>query len=71
MEKITKEIALAKIERISQFSEDSECVHSAEDSLYLNFIKCIAAGLYTKKEVIELANIIKTVADIDFSRWHA
>ena len=71
LEKITKETAIEKIEYIKSLVFDEESAHIVEDTLYLDFIKCIANNMYNIEEAIEIANVIKTVEDIEFERWYS
>ena len=71
LDKLTKEIALKEVENIKSIAADDEAAHSKEDSLHLWFIACVAAGMYKKEEVVEVANIVKSTSDIDFARWCA
>ncbi len=71
LEKLTKEIAIEKVEAIKNIASDDEMAHGNEDDLYYQFICCVAAGMYEKEEAIEIANIIKSTSEIDFARWCA
>ena len=71
LEKLTKELALQNVEKIRECSSDDEVAHSYEDSLYYWFIECVSAGMYDKDEAIEVANIVKSTANISFARWCA
>lgn len=69
--KLTKELALKNVEIIRRSSSDGEVAHTYEDSLRAWFIECVSAGMYSKKEAIEVAKIVKSTADIIFDRWCA
>lgn len=69
--KLTKEDILYRINEINLLRFDNEVAHILEDALYSNFITCLSNGVYTIEEVIELANIVKSTEDIDFTRWYA
>lgn len=69
--KLTKEIAVNEVAKIESSTFDNEVAHILEDDLHLHFIECVAAKMYTMEEAIELANIVKSTEDIDFTRWHA
>ena len=71
MEKLTKEIANIKVDEIKVSASDDEVAHSLESNLRDWFIKCISYGMYEKDELIELANIINSTSNIEFSRWFA
>jgi hypothetical protein len=71
LEKLTKEFALQTVYDIRESSDDDEAAHSMEDALHFWFIECVAAGMYEKEESIEIANIVKSTAEINFARWCA
>ncbi len=71
-EKLTKEMALNRIEEIKRGAAENECdedLHIAEDRLMIAFITCCAQGVYEKDEYIEIAKIILLSGDVDFNRW--
>ena len=69
MEKLTKLMALEAVKDIEKIKCDDEVAHSQEDSLHFWFISCVAENMYTKKEMIEIAEVVKMTAEIDFARW--
>lgn len=69
--KLTKELALQTVEKIIECSSDDESAHYEEDRLHYWFIDCVSDGMYTIDEAIEIANIVKSTANIDFDRWYA
>lgn len=71
LEKLTKELAIEKLQYIKQIIHDNEVAHIEEDNLWEHFIQCVAAKMYNIKEAVEIANIIKTTSDIEFERWYA
>ena len=71
MDKLTKEMALSAVEDIRRAANDDEGAHSMEDSLYLAFVECCAAGLYEPGEAAEVAKVVLSTHDIDFARWCA
>lgn len=71
LKKLTMELALEAVIKIKNQIGDDEVAHGSEDSLYLWFIECVAAGMYTKKESIAIAEHIKVTQDFGFARWCA
>ena len=71
LEKLTKEKALEEVGSIKRISGDDECAHGYEDSLRAWFISCAAKGMYSKKELIEVAKIVESTSEIKFARWCA
>ena len=71
MAKLTKEIAIDAVKHIEHIACDNEKAHLEEDSLREWFINCISDGIYTKKEMVEIAAIIKQTENIEFARWCA
>jgi hypothetical protein len=69
LEKLTKEMAIKEVVKIREIAGDDEIAHGNEDSLHYWFICCVAADMYEKNEAKEVANIVKSTADIDFARW--
>lgn len=69
--KLTLELATEEVINIKGKANDDEIAHSLEDSLYFWFIQCVAAGMYTKKESISIAEHIKVTKKLDFERWCA
>lgn len=69
MNKLTKEIALQRVEEINNISRDDEMAHEKEDELMSEFIDCVSEGMYKLKEAKEVALVIKKTRDIDFARW--
>ena len=71
LKKLTKKEAIKMVENIYEERGDDETAHWQEDNLRRHFIECAAAGMYTKKECIEIAAEILKTKDIEFSRWYA
>jgi hypothetical protein len=69
--KLTEEIIRERIEHIKKVTHDNEQAHWNEDSLYYDFIECIAEGCYSPEEAQCLAAIVLTASDIDYVRWYA
>ncbi len=73
MKKLTKEKALERIEYIKFISNDEQNhgeAHEEEDKLHYWFICCVADNMYAEKELSEIANIVISTNDIDFTRWY-
>ena len=71
MDKLTKKIAIDAVKHIVNVAGDDEQAHSEEDSLRDWFINCVADNMYTKNEMVEIAEIIKQTESIEFARWCA
>ena len=70
MEKLTKEIALQKIELIKEAAtSSSEEATFIESSLQSRFIECAAAGKYSQQECAEIAAVVLQTGSINFTRW--
>lgn len=60
---------LAEIERLK---DDDETAHILEDNLFYSFVNSIQQGKYkTMQEVVEVANEVMKVKEIEFERWFA
>lgn len=58
-----------RIEKIENLSHDPECAHSAEDALYVDFIKYVESlGI---PELSDKAKQVLTVDAMPFTRWYA
>lgn len=71
MEKLTKEKAMERVEKIKSVAYDDETAHVEEDDLHSTFISCVAARMYGIDEAVEIADIVKSTSEISFSRWYA
>lgn len=71
MEKLTKEIAINKVQEIRDCAGDHEIAHTKEDALHFWFLECFANDLYLDDEAMEVANIIKKTKEIEFARYSA
>jgi Rad3-related DNA helicase len=52
-------------------NDDPETSHSLEDRVKNMFICAVADGTFTPEETREMANILKEISQIPFSRWCA
>ncbi len=71
MEKLTKVQAIELVAEIENCKDDPETAHAEEDELRSWFIECVAADMYTKKECVDVGNIVIKTKDINFPRWCA
>lgn len=71
MEKITKEIAQQRVEDIANTRSDDEAAHCMEDGLLTDFVRCVSEGMYDPGEAAEVAKIVLSTEEIEFSRWYA
>ncbi|MFA5808726.1 MAG: hypothetical protein WC935_00130 [Thermoleophilia bacterium] len=65
---MTKEEALASVEKIREEADDDEVAHSHEDGLRAQFIAHVAE---MPGELGELAKIVLSTDEISFGRWCA
>jgi len=60
------------IKKLEKLEGDQEVYHEARDKLYTDFIEEIAEGkIKTKKEILEIAKMIKKVIQKDVGVWYA
>ena len=65
---MTKKEVIAKIQEIKNISGDDEVAHAKEDILYKTFIEFVSKR---NDKLGEIARILLSTKDIDFSRWCA
>lgn len=70
MPKLTKELAEKAVEHIEHVAGDDEQAHAEEDSLKDWFIRCVSENMYTKKEMVDIARVVNSTSDIEFTRCH-
>lgn len=68
-EKLTVDSVERHIKDIAE--KDSETAHGYESWLYTEFIKGVAAELYSSNEAVEVANALLKTKELDFERWFA
>ena len=68
--KLSKEEALKEIKFIEENVDSDAVPHECEDELYLRFIRCIAAAMYSDNEEIEIAKILVKTQEIKMPRWY-
>lgn len=66
---MTNEYLEKRIQEIEDIKDDDEMAHSAEDSLYEDFIRYVSEN--GPQELAEKAKIILKTNEIKFSRWCA
>lgn len=70
-EMLYQEDAIERREEIERLYGDDEQQHIKEDELYLDFIKCVAFGMYQPDEAIRVAQELLQTQKIEFERWCA
>ena len=58
-----------RIKEIENDAGDDEAQHSAEDNLYLDFIKYVSKGSSNDIELMQMAKRILRVSKMDFARY--
>ncbi len=69
--KLTLEEAIKRVAKIEASKGDDEMAHSMEDELAFDFINELAMGSYAIDEAIEIAKVVQSTSQIEFSRWCA
>ena len=66
---MTKETILTSLSKIEQLKGDNEAAHFAEDALHQEFIEHVAAA--DLGELSEMASLVLSTQEMDFTRWYA
>lgn len=66
---MTLESIQQEVERIREIKDDDEAAHSAEDTLYFEFIDYIRT--HGPEDLAAMAKAVLTTQDISFERWCA